>query len=480
MKLNCGHAYHEKCIYDAVKHPPTTLNNFRCPQCRELTYVHRDVHDCNELKGNIDNRHVNDILLAAAEIGLKELVTSSLAKKADLSCTDDRGSTPLHLAAHNGHTDIFRLLLDHGAEVNEINYYGETPLHQAATMRHPDIVSLIMERGVGVNVDALNSQGQTPLLQALAYQLESSGSSLLPAVVSKLAGFGADINRRYSFGPQDSGWRNSTPLYSASGSGHTTAVEMLISLGADASLLNNNKYSPLHAAAEKGHVEICKMLLSHTSPAYVNLRGRDGQTALSLAAKYNKMDVLRLLLAAGAGWDRSMLYFYTMSATRVIGATHKFDGPCRWNVHRLTNKTMDTFCKHCQNVVVLLLLAGADPNTDCDCDGDCYCSRSPGPAAKTPLSCLLFCTSESGNTELVQQLLLAGASTGRGDVLVAKQNGHAKVVEILEIAAVSRQQASSGAAHFRPLLEPSPVRIDYTHFPFPSTTKYYYYYDTRL
>ena len=108
MKLNCGHAYHEKCIKDAVELQPNeySLNNFKCPQCRKLTYVHRDVHDCNELKGNIDNRHVNDILLAAAEIGLKELVTSSLAKKADLSCTDHRGSTPLHRAAYNGRTDV--------------------------------------------------------------------------------------------------------------------------------------------------------------------------------------------------------------------------------------------------------------------------------------------------------------------------------------------------------------------------------------
>ena len=154
-------------------------------------------------------------------------------------------------------TDIFRLLLDHGAEVNKRNYYGETPLHQAATMRHPDMVSLIMERGVGVEVDAVNSQGQTPLLQALADDFQPAGSCrLLPAVVSKLAGFGADINLGYSFGPQGLGWRGSTPLYIASGSGHTTAVEMLISLGADASLRNINKYSPLHAAAEKGHVEI--------------------------------------------------------------------------------------------------------------------------------------------------------------------------------------------------------------------------------
>ena len=79
------------------------------------------------------------------------------------------------------------------------------------------------------------------------------------------------------------------------------------------------------------------------------------------------------------------------------------------------------------------------------------CSRSFGPAAKL----LLFCASESGNTELVGQLLLAGASTGPEDVLIAKQNRHTEVAELLEIATVKQGRA----------LEPGPVHIEYTHFP---------------
>ena len=72
-----------------------------------------------------------------------------------------------------------------------------------------------------------------------------------------------------------------------------------------------------------------------------------------------------------------------------------------------------------------LLLADADPNTF-------------DPTGKS----LLFFASESGNIELVQQLLLAGASISLapgGPHGVAVQKGHTEVVELLEIYVKKRK-----------------------------------------
>ena len=58
------------------------------------------------------------------------------------------GSTPLHLAAagHNqGHPDVLRLLLDHGADAQARNLYGETASDVARGPRQQEIVQLLAE-----------------------------------------------------------------------------------------------------------------------------------------------------------------------------------------------------------------------------------------------------------------------------------------------------------------------------------------------
>jgi len=57
--------------------------------------------------------------------------------------TDD-GSTPLYIAAQNGHTEVVKLLLDNNADVNATRlYYGDTPIQAAQRRRHFDIVKLL-------------------------------------------------------------------------------------------------------------------------------------------------------------------------------------------------------------------------------------------------------------------------------------------------------------------------------------------------
>ena len=51
-------------------------------------------------------------------------------------------------------------------------------------------------------------------------------------------------------------------------------------------------------AAFHGHVNVVKLLLDHG--ADINLRGRDGATALMYAATADRKDVVRLLLDRGA------------------------------------------------------------------------------------------------------------------------------------------------------------------------------------
>jgi len=49
-----------------------------------------------------------------------------------LSCTDNSGNTPLHIAAEHNCVGAVSLLLTKGANCNSTNHMGRTPLHLAS------------------------------------------------------------------------------------------------------------------------------------------------------------------------------------------------------------------------------------------------------------------------------------------------------------------------------------------------------------
>ena len=60
----------------------------------------------------------------------------------------DTGTTPLHLAAKNGHLEVVRLLIEAGVDINKARTNdGATPLHIATQKGHVEVVSLLSEAG---------------------------------------------------------------------------------------------------------------------------------------------------------------------------------------------------------------------------------------------------------------------------------------------------------------------------------------------
>ncbi len=65
----------------------------------------------------------------------------------------------------DGHVQVARLLLDHGADVNMPPDSYESPLTLSACGGHFELASLLIERGA--NLEEVNDEGYTPLMEGL-------------------------------------------------------------------------------------------------------------------------------------------------------------------------------------------------------------------------------------------------------------------------------------------------------------------------
>jgi ankyrin repeat protein len=75
--------------------------------------------------------------------------------------TGTRGDTALHCAAFWGRSEIARLLIDAGADVNALNDEKSTPLHNAARAANVKMARLLLEKGA--KPDARDNDNKTPL-----------------------------------------------------------------------------------------------------------------------------------------------------------------------------------------------------------------------------------------------------------------------------------------------------------------------------
>jgi len=162
----------------------------------------------------------------------KDAVHVFLSCGIDLEVKDERGWTPLMIAAANGNEELTLLLIHCGARLMVRDINGFTPLHWAAFSGMSNVVELLISKGVDVN-----SQSQF-------------------------------------------GW---TPLMQACTRGHLSVCSALIASGANVNLSNSEGSTALHIAASKGFHEIVQLLL--TKDADRNAKSNNGNTPLTLSSK---------------------------------------------------------------------------------------------------------------------------------------------------------------------------------------------------
>jgi len=97
----------------------------------------------------------------AAMNGHTNAVEALLAHSAEIEAKTNYGRTPLHYAAWDGHKDVVEALLAHSAAIEAKTNGDYTPLHYAAWDGHKDVVEALLARGA--NIHGRNDEGVTSI-----------------------------------------------------------------------------------------------------------------------------------------------------------------------------------------------------------------------------------------------------------------------------------------------------------------------------
>jgi len=278
---------------------------------------------------------------------------SPQALRALLTCTDDSGLTPLHVAACYGDGESVRLLLEAHEQLTELTQQTDQELPPASqlltTGRSVFKRRRVVAQQEGTHEDNARSPGARStvspatdatvvdtlaLVGATAMHLAALNGNANTLVVLRDAGFSASVLTQNGFAPihlvcrsphpkctgvlldaQDaqvsqplSQFGNQTPLHICAAFNNVVGLEVLLKHGADIDAQDSLGATPLYRAAENGYLTCVRFLVKNG--ADIEKPERFGHSPLAMAAANGKSRCCEYLMnEAGAKVTESVLKY---------------------------------------------------------------------------------------------------------------------------------------------------------------------------
>lgn len=232
----------------------------------------------------ISSSDSSHILAATAFLGKLDVVTSLLHKGVDVNTDSTYFGFPLRAAAGQGHVEMVRFLLEHGATVSNLGgftpycHHEDSALRAASRRGDDTIVRLLSEpiyglQTAGVAYDnAILDAVRYGHVTLVNYMLHRCNSTNLKGLQSEM-------------------------LVVAARFGHLQLVHTMLDNGIDPNYIGFGYIHVLTKAAAGGHAPIVSLLLE--KGALFDSEGHS-KGAINVAARYGHEDVVRVLLDNGA------------------------------------------------------------------------------------------------------------------------------------------------------------------------------------
>jgi uncharacterized protein len=242
--------------------------------------------------------------------------------------------SPLMYAAREGKIDAARLLLDAGANVNEVDKNDISPLFMAISNNHPDMARFLIEKGA--NINAKDWYGRTPLFAAVEMrnadmdyrtfellQTPEDRKAMLD-LIKMLLDKGVDPNIQVTEVPPLRSWMyllggslawvdftGQTPFLLASLSGDVSTMRLLLEYKADPKIATYSGTTPLMAAA--GVNWVFNQTYTEGEPALLEAVKLCVELGMDVNAK-NSMGLTPVMGAANRGSDSIIEYLVSKGA----------------------------------------------------------------------------------------------------------------------------------------------------------------------
>uniref|UniRef100_A0A1B0G6T3 Poly [ADP-ribose] polymerase n=1 Tax=Glossina morsitans morsitans TaxID=37546 RepID=A0A1B0G6T3_GLOMM len=268
------------------------------------------------LNVNLDAVMANDPLrelfeaCKTGDIGkVKKLITPQTVNARD---TAGRKSTPLHFAAGYGRREVVEFLLNSGASIQACDEGGLHPLHNACSFGHAEVVRLLLKAGASPNTT--DNWNYTPLHEA------ASKGKVDVCIALLQHGANAGIRNSEQKTPLELADDNTRPvltgeyrkdelLEAARSGAEDRLLALLTPLNVNCHASDGRRSTPLHLAAGYNRISIVEILLAHG--ADVHAKDKGGLVPLHNACSYGHFEVTKLLIKAGANVNANDLWAFT-------------------------------------------------------------------------------------------------------------------------------------------------------------------------
>ena len=263
------------------------LDKERSEKCIKLLLEHGA--DVNRLGRDIDEHIQRTPVHTAAREGKIDCLKLLLKYHPDLTIQDENGDTAADLAAKEGNSECFELLLNALNALNATDGSALKLLSSFASLGKLDKINQLIDSGIDLNA---NNIGNDAILLAAKNQHEDCLKILIEHT--------------------DTIDKKNMAINYAAEYGYADCLKRLIDKGCDV----NTKFAhdrywqtdtfPLLAAAAENHVDCVKLLLEHgANPNAIAFSTEDkvDRTALCASCRINAPECVDLLLADGADVD---------------------------------------------------------------------------------------------------------------------------------------------------------------------------------